>query len=168
MDGHRQIVAFLFPGDTFGCCIDARVSSAEAVTDVQLTRYALQSVMELSTRSTEVVFNLLRAANHMYGDLAHHVEQVAHLPAAERVLWFFTWLACHQGRAEGAPVELPMNRRDIGDFLGLAPETLSRIITDLKDSGVLSVQGRRSFVLHRTVPAGEPAAPQMLPHARTS
>lgn len=60
-DGDRQIVAFLFPGDLFGLCVDRRNSSAEAVTDVDLTHYALQSVLELSTRSPEVTIRLMKA-----------------------------------------------------------------------------------------------------------
>lgn len=149
-DGHRQILAFLLPGDHFGYSIDQQVSSAEAVTDVTLTRYPLQSVLELSARSTEVTIKLIRTGNQQYRELAHHVAHVAHLPAAERVQWFFTWLWRHEGGRPGRTVPLPMSRRDIGDFLGLAPETLSRVLKELADEGVLTINGRRSFTLRRT------------------
>ncbi len=147
-EGHRQIVAFLFPGDILGLCVDGRASAAEAVTDVELTRYSLESVLQLSMQSTDLVFELMRTANSQFNDLAHHVETVAHLPATERVLWFFTWLAHRQARS-GEPLTLPMSRRDIGDFLALSPETLSRVIRGLQSQGVLTLRGRRAFAVRR-------------------
>lgn len=145
-EGHRQIVGFLFPGDLFGLCVDERTSSAEAVGDVELTRYALNSVLQLSMQSNELVFELIRTVNTQFNALAHHVEAVTHLPAQERVLWFLNWLA--RGRVGvGEPVPLPMNRRDIGDFLALAPETLSRAITTLQAQGAVAFRGPRAFTI---------------------
>lgn len=152
-DGDRQIVAFLFPGDLFGLCVDRRNSSAEAVTDVDLTRYALQSVLELSTRSPEVTIRLMRSAETQYGELAHHVEQIAHLSAQERVLWFLHWLGAREPGRSGGLVYLPMSRRDIADYLGLTQETLSRIIRQLLATGEVEARGPRMIVLRRpTVP----------------
>lgn len=159
-DGRRQIVAFLFPGDHFGCSVGERMSSAEAVTDVALTRYSLQSVLELSARSTEVMVKLIRTGNHLYKDLAHLVAHVSRLPASERVLWFLTWLWRQEQGRQGQAAALPMSRRDIGDFLGLAPETLSRVIKELVADGVLTVHGRRSFTLRQTTIGFAPTQPR--------
>lgn len=148
-EGDRQIVAFLFPGDVFGMSVDRRTSSAEAATDVDLTRYSLPSVLELATRSTSVLLQVMRTADIIYGDLAHHMEQITHLPATERVLWFLDWLSRREGVPPGEPVRLPMSRRDISDYLGLMPETLSRIMRQLQDEGHLSAIGRKSFTLRR-------------------
>lgn len=148
-EGDRLIVAFLFPGDVFGMSVDHRTSSAEAATEVDLTRYSLPSVFELAARSTSVLLQVMRAADTNYGDLAHHLEQVAHLPATERVLWFLDWLARREGVPPGGPLRLPMSRRDISDYLGLSPETLSRIMRQLQDDGHVSATGRNSFTLQR-------------------
>lgn len=148
-DGHRQIVAFLFPGDVFGMSVDRRTSSAEAVSDIELTRYSLPSVLELATRSTSVLLQVMQTAETVYGQLAHLVEQITHLPATERVLWFFDWLSRREGVPPGEPVRLPMSRRDVSDYLGLSPETLSRIMRQLQDDGHVSATGRKSFTLSR-------------------
>jgi len=147
--GDRQIVAFLFPGDVFGMSVDRRTSSAEAVSDVDLTRYSLPSVLELATRSTSVLLQVMRTADTVYGELAHHVEQITHLPATERVLWFLDRLSRREAAPPGEPVRLPMSRRDISDYLGLTPETLSRIMRQLQDDGHVSAIGRKSFALRR-------------------
>ncbi|MGZ6040254.1 MAG: Crp/Fnr family transcriptional regulator [Phenylobacterium sp.] len=165
-EGERQIVAFLFPGDVFGMSVDRRTSAAEAVCDIDLTRYSLPSVLELATRSTSVLLQMIRAADIVYSDLAHHVEQITHLPANERVLWFLDRLSRRQGVRPGEPVRLPMSRRDISDYLGLKPETLSRIMRQLQDEGHVTTTGRNSFALTRPSfrlstgprPASRPAA----------
>ncbi len=163
-DGDRQIVAFLFPGDVFGMSVDLRTSSAEAVSDVDLTRYSLPSVLELATRSTSVLLQVMRAADTVYGELAHHTEQITHLPATERVLWFLDRLAGREGVQPGEPVRLPMSRRDVSDYLGLTPETLSRIMRQLQDDGHLSAVGRKSFTLRRpTFRVGPVDDPQLDP-----
>lgn len=148
-DGARQIVAFLFPGDLFGLCVDRRTSSAEAVTDVDLTRYALQSVLELSMRSPEVVLRLMKSAETLYGELAHHLQQIAHLSAHDRVLWFLEGLVARErGRGAGV-VRLPMSRRDVADYLGLTQETLSRVIRQLLADGKVEALGPRTIALRR-------------------
>lgn len=147
-NGDRQVIAFLFPGDVFGFSLDRRTTSAESVTDVELARYSLQSVLDLSTRSREVTVGLLNSANALYGDLARHVDQITHLSAMERVLWFLHWLMRHQDTPKSAEaVMLPMSRRDIGDYLGLAPETLSRAFKQLRTKGYVTLHGRRGFTL---------------------
>jgi len=159
-DGNRQIVAFIFPGDLFGLCVDRRNSTAEAVSDVELTRYALQSVLDLSNRSSEVTLRLMKGAETLYGDLAHHMEQIAHLSASDRVLWFLHWLVAREKPREGDVVRLPMSRRDVADYLGLTQETLSRVIRQLLSSGAVEMRGPRTIVLRR------PIAPHEVTHSR--
>lgn len=148
-DGDRQIIAFLFPGDLFGFALDRRLTAAEAVTDVALTRYSLESVLDLTTRSRQVTVQLLNSANALYADLAENVRQIIHLPARERVVWFLNWLVAHED-TDGIThtVALPMSRRDIGDFLGLAPETLSRVFKQLRAHGHVTLHGRKGFTLN--------------------
>ena len=40
-----------------------------------------------------------------------------------------------------------MARTDIADFLGLAPETISRLITSLADQQVVSIEGKTVRVM---------------------
>ena len=44
-------------------------------------------------------------------------------------------------------VELPMSRTDIADYLGLTIETVSRVFSKLKESGVIRLRGLRSIVI---------------------
>ena len=42
---------------------------------------------------------------------------------------------------------LPMCRRDIGDYLGLTIETVSRALSELHDLGIIAFSGARQIVL---------------------
>jgi len=153
-DGDRQIVAFLFPGELFGFCLDQRNTSAEAVSDVEVTRFMTRMVLERSVERPDVVIELINRSSALYGVLAHHIEKITHLPSHERLIWFFNWLLRQvgDGRASGV-IELPMNYRDIADFLSLKPETLSRALKQLEDSGYLTRRGQRSVVLRHAAVA---------------
>lgn len=54
----------------------------------------------------------------------------------------------HHGRGEVAQrFRLPMSRHDLGDYLGLAPESVSRLFSQFKRAGLIGVTGR-SVTLH--------------------
>ena len=67
-------------------------------------------------------------------------------------------MARHQGHLEvlgrdPLHLHLPMSRFDIGSYLSLVIETVSRGLSKLQDDGVISVKGRHLGVLEPAVPA---------------
>jgi CRP-like cAMP-binding protein len=64
--------------------------------------------------------------------------------AQERVAGFLLEMA---ERAGGNTVELPMSRQDIGDYLGLTIETVSRTLTALESAAAIEVPMSRRIVL---------------------
>ena len=63
----------------------------------------------------------------------------------ERVATFL--LEMDRRLAEAEIVALPMCRRDIGYYLGLTLETVSRALSQLEAQGVLGFAGARQIVL---------------------
>lgn len=127
--GNRQIVRFLLPGDLFGLCPTRRNTAAEAVTNVVLQRFSLKAVLEEAMGSPGISIELLGAATGDYRQLARHAEKIVHLSAAEKVRDFYDWLGTRlDGAGQPAARRPPMPQRDIADYLGIAPETLSRCI----------------------------------------
>jgi CRP/FNR family transcriptional regulator len=47
----------------------------------------------------------------------------------------------------GTDLKLAMSRQDLGDYLGLALETVSRLFSRFQEDGLISVQGRQ-IALH--------------------
>ena len=137
-DGRRQVLAFCLPGDIFGLEIGRRhFEAAEAATDSQLSRFATAAITEPPLDLVKVAA-AFGAASDMTTRLFTHLAGLGRGSAEERLMWFLEWLADRQGVAnEGGGVRLPMNRRDIADFLGLAQETLSRTFARLEARGVV-------------------------------
>ncbi len=65
--------------------------------------------------------------------------------AMERVATFL--LEMDRRLAVAGMMALPMCRRDIGDYLGLTLETVSRALSQLHSQGVLGFSGARQIVL---------------------
>ncbi len=65
--------------------------------------------------------------------------------AMERVVAFL--LEMDRRLAVAGVLALPMCRRDIGDYLGLTLETVSRSLSALSEKGALSFNGSRQIML---------------------
>jgi CRP-like cAMP-binding protein len=142
-DGRRQISAFHSPGDMFGFEVDDRhYASAEAVTSVKVIVYKRQSLLAASTRSADLVRDLLNLTMVGLRHTQEHVLLLGRKNALERVAAFLLDFA---ERTEGnsVVVELAMTRHDIADYLGLTLETVSRMFAALKEQGAIRLEGAR-------------------------
>jgi CRP/FNR family transcriptional regulator, nitrogen fixation regulation protein len=82
------------------------------------------------------------------GELRHaenHMLLLGRKNAMERVANFL--LEMDRRLAVAGMMALPMCRRDIGDYLGLTLETVSRTVSQLHNEGVLGLSGARQIVL---------------------
>jgi CRP/FNR family nitrogen fixation transcriptional regulator len=145
-DGRRQIGAFHLPGDVFG--LDSSLThrlTAEAITDI-IVRLVKRRNLEAAAGSN------VRVAHHLWtmttGDLRraeNHMLLLGRKTAMERVATFL--LEMDRRLAKAGMMALPMCRRDIGDYLGLTLETVSRALSELNDRGILTFSGARQIVL---------------------
>jgi CRP-like cAMP-binding protein len=133
--GRRVVVTFLFSGDTLCAGVHDSWASAVAVTDCILRR-APDAQAALRPGGS-----LLAASDDLLREVVTRFAQLAHLDAPDQLRWFFHWLARRTGRLAGQMVELPMSRRDIADFLAIAPETVSRAMRTLEERGELRRKG---------------------------
>jgi CRP/FNR family transcriptional regulator, nitrogen fixation regulation protein len=145
-DGRRQIGAFYLPGDVFGLELGpVHRLSAEAVVDTTVRLVKRQSL----ERAAEVAVNIARSLWTMTASELRHAENhmllLGRKNAMERVASFL--LEMDRRLAVAGMMALPMSRRDIGDYLGLTLETVSRALSQLHDEGVLGFSGARQIVL---------------------
>lgn len=137
-DGRRQISAFHMPGELFGFETDgthhffAEAVNATGVRSVRLSGMA-DEILPLALKS------LVRAQEHLL--------VIGRQSATERVAAFLLDLAERQGDLPS--IELPMSRADIGDYLGLTIETVSRVFSKLKENGVIRLASVRTVELVR-------------------
>jgi CRP-like cAMP-binding protein len=83
--------------------------------------------------------------------MAENVVAVGQLGTLKRLLHFLHWLeeAYAKRGIPTHPLALPMSRSDIGDYLGMWLETVSRAFSKLKKQGLVSLPSFGQAVLHR-------------------
>lgn len=141
-DGRRQIIGFLFPGDFVGVASDGVYScTAQAVTEAELCRFSRPAFEALAGEFPELEHRLLHAVSSELLEAQEHMLILGRQSAEERVASFLLYLsgrAPRRGEPDN-PVRLPMPRGDIGDYLGLSLETVSRTLAVLRDQGLVAL-----------------------------
>jgi CRP/FNR family transcriptional regulator len=149
--GRRQIVDFLFAGDICGLVQGngRHMFDCEAITDATTCAFDVSFLRKLTGVSPDVAIDekVMRALKRT----AENLVTVGKLGAAERLLHFLYWL--EEAYAERGlpthPLALPMSRSDIGDYLGMQLETVSRAFAKLKEQGLVDLLCTEQVVLHR-------------------
>jgi CRP/FNR family transcriptional regulator len=141
-DGRRQVTGFLFPGDFLGLANnDTYAYSAEAVCHTTLCRFPRGRLERLLERFPKMEKRLLGIASHELAVAQEQMLLLGRKTAREKIASFLLALserAQARGQA-GNPVLVPMSRTDIGDFLGLTTETVSRTFTQLRTGGTIAL-----------------------------
>ncbi|KQU85693.1 transcriptional regulator [Mesorhizobium sp. Root695] len=136
-DGRRQISAFHLAGETFGFEADTTHHFfAEAINATGVRVFRIASGVDMSRQLLPLALKGLTKAQE-------HLLVLGRQNAIERVAAFLVDMAERQGGLR--QVELPMSRMDIGDYLGLTIETVSRVFTRLKEKGVIRLLNLRSI-----------------------
>ena len=151
-DGRRYIIEFILPGDVMGFIESPDVpASAEAVSEVILMAFPRNCFDRLAKRNEalrsrllcHMSSNLLTAQNHMF--------VLGCQKAKERLASFLLGFADRVGLVYGDRLDLPMSRQDIADHLGLTAETVSRMISSLRNEGAILVPSSQQIVLRDLV-----------------
>ena len=135
-DGRRQIDTFHFPGDVFGLeSGDTRRATAEAVDKVVVIAYRRSNfgglVQDDPAFGEQLMTSMLSSL-----DRAHdHMVLLGRKSALEKMATFLLEIAARGAHADRA--QLPMQRTDIADHLGLTIETVSRTLTQMVRDGLI-------------------------------
>ena len=146
-DGREQVTGFFLPGEIVG--LDAIATSvhtctARALETTSVCEIPYDELESLGARIPSLPRQLLRI---MSRDM-HHDQLLLLLlgkrSADERLAAFLFSLSQRFGLRGYSPNEfnLSMSRNDIGNYLGLAVETVSRLFSRLQEDGILVVRSR--------------------------
>ncbi len=135
-DGRRQIEAFHFAGDIFGLGIFAEHRfTAEAIVDTtarQMTRRSLELAAE---SNVAVTLKMISETTLQLQHAEDHLLLLGQQNSVERVAAFL--IEMDRRLKHQRILALPMNRRDIADYLGLTLETIARAMHSLQVEGLI-------------------------------
>lgn len=150
-DGRQQIVGLQFAPDFTGRPFSNESAlSAEAATDTEVCAIPKSTLDRLVNNSPDLERRLYNQALVELDEARDWMLTLGRKTAREKVASFLHLIATHidPDKSEVLKFELPLTRQDIGDFLGLTIETVSRQMTKLRQEKVIHVENNRSVTVH--------------------
>lgn len=151
--GQGHVTGFYLPGEIIG--MDG-IASNKYVNSTSALEHS--SICEIPFSQLEKLSHELPAMQHHFfsimGNEIAKDQQIHTLlssyTAEERTAFFLLGLSSRYARASLSPTRflLSMTRGDIGEYLGLTVETVSRIFTSLQKKGLISVNNREIELLN--------------------
>lgn len=143
-EGRETVLGFFLPGEVIGLNAiyqDRYPCSAIALERVALCRFSFPMMATLATRIPGIQQQLFKLLSE---DIGKASLLTGDYSADERLAAFLVTLSRrHAARGfSGTHFSLTMSRTDIANYLRLAPETVSRVLRRLQDSGVITVERR--------------------------
>jgi CRP/FNR family transcriptional regulator len=149
--GREQVQGFFLSGEVIGLnaiYADRYPVNAIALDTVSLCRFSFPQMASLATRMPGLQQHLFRLLSQ---DIGKASLLAGDFTADERVAAFLVALS-RRYAARGyssRTFNLTMSRSDIGNYLRLAPETISRVLRRLQDQGLLRIEQREVDLLQK-------------------
>ncbi len=147
-DGKEQITGFHLPGeivgmDAIGSDVHACNAVALEVTDVCELPY--NQLEEIGQRFPMLQHELACMMSREIRAESSMLIMIGKMNAEQRIACFLHNLHHRMRQRGGEPnmIDLPMSREDIGNYLGLTLETVSRRLGFLQSEGVIKLEKRR-------------------------
>jgi CRP/FNR family transcriptional regulator, anaerobic regulatory protein len=149
--GQRRVAGFRFKTDIFGLAKRGRyVNTTRTVTPATVFRIPVETLTEILRLDGELEFQFLCK---VVDDLRRAQRKniiVARRDAAGRIAMFLELVRESAVDApKGNRIELPMTRSDIGAFLNLTTETVSRACRRLKEEGTVEFDRTGAQIINR-------------------
>jgi CRP/FNR family transcriptional regulator, nitrogen fixation regulation protein len=153
IDGRRRIVDFLLPDEFFGFGTRQRHSFyVEAIVKGTVVAcYPRRNVQMVADSDSRLSRRLLEVAFEAISSSQARIQILGRVTALEKVSSFLVEMHQRLAQNAGDPIVLPMSRYDIGDYLAISTETVSRALTDLTKRGAITLVGKRRIEIANRV-----------------
>ena len=139
--GNEKVTGFCFPGDLVALesiPYEKHNFSVVALSTVCICVLPLKALLALADKKPTLLHRLLTLASYkMHNDSCTHLSD----SAEQRLAAFLLNLSLRYQRRYCSPtkINLPMSRGDIASMLGLAAETISRLLKNFEHKEVIAV-----------------------------
>ena len=146
--GRRQVLAFMLPGDLFGLPeVGIHVNTAETVCPSTLYRVPWQQWNDMMRQEPDMQVKLLIRVAFDLRQAQRRIMILGQQNAAQKLATFLLDFIQHPDfyDARRRRLTLPLTRFDLGDYLGVAAETVIRTFAKLERDKILHRLSTRSI-----------------------
>lgn len=150
--GEEQITGFHLPSELVGLSgVDSQLYpvSAQALETTSVCEIPFERLDELSVQLPQLRRQLMRVMSREIRDDQQMMLLLSKKTADERIATFLVNLSA-RFRARGFSANqfrLSMSRNELGNYLGLAVETVSRVFTRFQQNGLINAEGKEVQIL---------------------
>ena len=145
-DGKEFVTGLHIPGDFIGYLgtLDGghAMETAEAMEDSEVAMVPRDDLMRLLYRDRDVSMRFIRMLTHEMGEKQERLLQLAYASVRQRVAQALMQLHDRFSAEKSEDLGVRISRDDLAAIVGTATESLIRCLTDLKDEGLITTQGR--------------------------
>ena len=151
-DGQEQVTGFYFPGEILGMdgiSKDQYANSAKALETAAVCEIPFNSLEQLSTQFPSMQRHFFQLMSQEITNDQQLITLLSKNTAEERVAALLISISARNARRKlsATSFRLPMSRTDIGNYLGLTIETVSRVFSRFNKQGLISVEGKEIALL---------------------
>lgn len=151
-DGQEQVTGFYFPGEIIGMdgiSKDHYANSAKALETASVCEIPFNSLEQLSTQFPSMQRHFFQLMSQEITNDQQLITLLSKNSAEERVAALLTSISARNARRKlsATSFRLPMSRTDIGNYLGLTIETVSRVFSRFNKQGLINVEGKEVTLL---------------------
>ncbi|HKK54688.1 helix-turn-helix domain-containing protein [Marinobacter sp.] len=145
--GGSKVTGFYIPGDILGLESlgqESHIYTTEALTAGTVCLVPVSMLWENTEASLALTQKMLKFMSRIILSDTELIYSMATMNANQRIATFIFNLATRMERAgfRKGELTLQMQRVDIGSYMGLAEETVSRVFSRFNDLGILSINRR--------------------------
>jgi CRP/FNR family transcriptional regulator len=152
-NGYEQISSFHYPGDLIGLDGFENGSHAQSIKFLEtssLCRIGIGELDKAMSNSASIRYNLLQSMSHALNAEDKFLLSLNNMNSAQRLSSFVLDLSAkfEKRGLSGNVFDLSMTRVDIANYLGMAIETVSRLLTHLQNEQIVEVDKRRVSIVN--------------------
>ena len=151
-DGREQVTGFYFPGEILGMdgiSNNAHASSAKSLETAAICEIPFSSLEKLSTMMPNLQRHFFQLMSREITEDQQLITLLSKNSADERVASLMLSISTRNSRRKLSATQfrLPMSRVDIGNYLGLTVETVSRVFSRMQKMDILRVDNKEIEIL---------------------
>lgn len=146
--GDEKVIGLIQPGESFGEAVLFLERPfpiyAQATLDAKVLLITKDAIFDILENDAVVVRRMLAGISARNRQLVNDIESISLQNSTQRLIGYLIQIST--GSPNPEHVQLPANKLTIASMLNITPETLSRVMLRLQNTGLIEVNGKEIMI----------------------